>query len=1094
MRDKQIAKNQLINELGKPRQRFAKREKSETRHKQAEKTLNKREELYLHTYSQDKIKDLKPGDHLCCLYRTEEEHMSLFTPFLRQGLEQHEKVVYIVGTHTAKDILDYLRDDGVKVETYLASGQLSILDAHETYMQAGIFDPDRMITLLKTETERALAEGYSALRVTGEMSWALRGLPGSERLIEYEAKLNKFFPGSKCLAICQYDCTQFNPKLILDVITTHPIVVFGTEAYDNFYYMSPKDFLGSDRDEAMLQNWIQNLADRKHMEDAMRESGESFRHIFEQSPLGICIQSLDGNIVAFNKAMEAITGYSFKELKKMNLADLSENKEDKEALLKVIKRNGRVVDYQVRLKRKDGTPFDALLSISRINLGGVDFLHTICQDITERKQVEQALRVSEENYRQLTDSISDVFFEMDKDLRYTYWNKASEKLTGISAKDAIGKSLSELFPDTLYTRKAERAYLDVLRTQQPQTFISEYRLEGKDFFFDISAYPSKRGLSVFVKNITDRKQAEEDLREKEEFNFALFQHNPIQTIVVDRGGRVLKVNMAKRKSGDRLPNIGDVMYKDYAAKHEIDMHAELMECIRSNKAKSFSELKYGDKFLNILIAPFPQGAIITSLDITERKRAEEALRIKDKAIASSINAIAIADLEGNLTYVNLSFLKMWGFDDKKEVLGRPAVSFWETEDKARKVERAALIRGSWVGELGAKRKDGSTFIAQLSANLVSDEKGKPICKMASFMDISERKRAEEEKDKLLKTIETTKEAMNITTSEAIMIYTNDAMDELFGYKKGELIGKHVSVLNAGPSRKAKKTPEHITYEIKKKGVWEGEIHNKRKDGTEFICLAKIGALTDENGKIINYVSSQHNITDRKRAEEEIKNSQSQLRNLTAHLQSVREEERTLIAREMHDVLGQALTAMKMDLSWLDNRLPKDQRSLLEKTKAMSKLADATLQTVKKISTELRPELLDDLGLPAAIEWQAEEFQTRTGIKCEITVDPEDIILDKDRSTAIFRIFQETLTNVARHAKATKVKVSLKEKAGKIELKVRDNGKGITEEQVSNPKSFGLIGIKERAYYLGGKVVIKGLQDKGTTLTIRIPLPKKGKTK
>jgi len=196
---------------------------------------------------------------------------------------------------------------------------------------------------------------------------------------------------------------------------------------------------------------------------------------------------------------------------------------------------------------------------------------------------------------------------------------------------------------------------------------------------------------------------------------------------------------------------------------------------------------------------------------------------------------------------------------------------------------------------------------------------------------------------------------------------------------------------------------------------------------------------------------------------------------------------------MHDQLGQALTAMKMDLSWLDNRLPKDQKPLFAKIRSMSKLADATLRTVKRISTELRPGLLDDLGLTAAIEWQAQEFQTRTGIKCAITTDPEDIILDKDHSTAIFRIFQETLTNVARHAKATKVKVSLKEKAGKIELKVKDNGKGITEEQISNPKSFGLIGMRERALFLGGKVKIGGVQDKGTTIIATIPLPKKGKT-
>jgi len=424
MKHKGKTKDQLINELAKLRQQFAKSEKSETRHKQAEKTLNKREELYLHTYSHDKIKDLKPGDHLCCLYRTEEEHRSLFTPFLRQGLEQHEKVVYIVGTHTAKDVLDYLRDDGVKVETYLASGQLSILTARETYMRAGMFDPDRMITLLKAETERALAEGYSALRLTGEMSWALRGLSGSERLIEYEAKLNKVLPGSKCLAICQYDCAQFNPKLILDVIATHPIVVFGTEAYDNFYYMPPKDFLGPDRDEAMLQNWIKNLADRKQMEDALRESGESFQYIFEQSPLGICIESLDGKIVACNKIMEATTGYSFNELKKMNLADLYENKEDKEALLKVIKRNGRVADYQVRLKRKDGTPYDALFNISRINLGGVDFLHTICQDITERKQAEKALKDSERRYRGLYESSLDGIAFADLDGNFLECNQS----------------------------------------------------------------------------------------------------------------------------------------------------------------------------------------------------------------------------------------------------------------------------------------------------------------------------------------------------------------------------------------------------------------------------------------------------------------------------------------------------------------------------------------------------------------------------------------------------------------------------------------------------------------------------------------------
>ena len=228
-------------------------------------------------------------------------------------------------------------------------------------------------------------------------------------------------------------------------------------------------------------------------------------------------------------------------------------------------------------------------------------------------------------------------------------------------------------------------------------------------------------------------------------------------------------------------------------------------------------------------------------------------------------------------------------------------------------------------------------------------------------------------------------------------------------------------------------------------------------------------------------------TERKLVEIAIKKSEEQLRNLTTYLQRVGEIERTNIAREIHDELGQTLTVLKMDLSWLRKRLPEDQISVRERTDTMSQLINRTIQTVKKISTALRPGLLDDLGLAAAIEWQAEEFQQRTGIRCNITIEPKDITFDKDRNTAIFRILQETLTNVARHAEASEVKVSLKQRDGQIELKVRDNGKGITEEQIGNPKSFGLIGIRERVKIFGGNNMMKGIANKGTVMTVKIPL-------
>ena len=219
----------------------------------------------------------------------------------------------------------------------------------------------------------------------------------------------------------------------------------------------------------------------------------------------------------------------------------------------------------------------------------------------------------------------------------------------------------------------------------------------------------------------------------------------------------------------------------------------------------------------------------------------------------------------------------------------------------------------------------------------------------------------------------------------------------------------------------------------------------------------------------------------------MKTSHEQLRSLSAHLESVREEERTHIAREIHDELGQMLTALKIDLSWLTPRLPKEQELLLVKTKSMYQLIDMAIHTVQKISAELRPAVLDDLGLSAAIEWQAGEFEKVTEIRCEFSSNPEDIVLDQDRSTAIFRIFQEALTNVIRHANATKVKASLIEEAGKIVLRVRDNGEGIEKKQIINPKAFGLIGMRERARFWGGEVKITGTPGRGTTVAVSIPL-------
>lgn len=216
-----------------------------------------------------------------------------------------------------------------------------------------------------------------------------------------------------------------------------------------------------------------------------------------------------------------------------------------------------------------------------------------------------------------------------------------------------------------------------------------------------------------------------------------------------------------------------------------------------------------------------------------------------------------------------------------------------------------------------------------------------------------------------------------------------------------------------------------------------------------------------------------NITERKQVEKEVRESRDQLRTLSTHLETVREEERGRLAREIHDGMGQMLTALKMDVAWIRKRLGARQEDIDRKLESMSHLIGDTTGTVQRLSRELRPGLLDDLGLSSTIEWYAGDFEERTGIRCNLSLAAEEITVDRDRSTALYRIFQEIMTNVARHANADRVEISVLRENGRLMLTVSDNGTGITESQISSAESLGIIGMKERVYPWDGDIEITG---------------------
>ena len=208
------------------------------------------------------IARMQPGDHYCGIYRTDEDHRAIIADFVRDGVARHEKMFYLVNLQTVDQLRATLVAAGIAVDQLIESGQLLILTAREAYLRDGQFEPDTMIERLGEETETALAEGYTALRATGEMTWALAGEPGSERLVEYEARLNHFFPSSKCYGVCQYDRRRFDAEMLLDILFTHPKVLYGRQGFDNseMYYVPPDSFMEHDRQSATLDTWLKNLS------------------------------------------------------------------------------------------------------------------------------------------------------------------------------------------------------------------------------------------------------------------------------------------------------------------------------------------------------------------------------------------------------------------------------------------------------------------------------------------------------------------------------------------------------------------------------------------------------------------------------------------------------------------------------------------------------------------------------------------------------------------------------------------------------------------------------------------------------------------
>ncbi len=461
-------------------------------------------------------------------------------------------------------------------------------------------------------------------------------------------------------------------------------------------------------------------------------------------------------------------------------------------------------------------------------------------------------------------------------------------------------------------------------------------------------------------------------------------------------------------------------------------------------------------------------------------------------LENSLSAIVVVDAEGKIRYESPSMEAVLGYCSRDRI-GANGLELVHPDDMAIATETLmSLIQHpdqSALKEIRIRHADGSWRRFQVyGRNLLNNPAVRGI--VAVFIDITElrqREDAQREMEAWCSTlIENTKDGIDIV-QDGVCKFANKALAEITGYPNEEFVGMNMTDIVL---------PEYEEQTIKRfEGRLAGtmppsyiELKIRRKDG-EIRDLEASGTVIQYQGRpaIMGII---RDVTERKRVTEELRKSQEQLRNLSAHLEKMREEERKRISRMIHDDLGQMLAALKFDLYWVSGRIGENQELLRKKIESMLQLTDVLIERVRSISAELRPGLLDDLGLVPAIEWLANEFQNRTGIRCHLDLEKDDAVIDREHATVFFRILQEALTNVALHSSATAVKISFRYQDGKGVLEIRDNGRGITQEQIDDPRSFGLIGMQERATLWGGDFKISGVRGEGTTVLFTIPLVRK----
>jgi len=872
-------------------------------------------------------------------------------------------------------------------------------------------------------------------------------------------------------------------------------------------------------DDGKILAILRDITEREEILERLRTSEERFATSFRSSITAFSIIDNEGMILDANASYKKLLAIKDEVIGKtsMEAGILWHASEDtrlyhRDQIRQLMDEKGRIEHYELDITASDGEHKTVLLSIEPIRFQNVLHWFVSAINITRERQREEEIRSYNERFSMITSATRDAIWDHDFRLNKTWGNKKLYDIYGYDPDSDVVINF-ETYVEHLHPDDRDgivsRMYKSIeLKKEHVEEYFRFRMADGsyRNFldraFIQYDANGKATRIMGAMRDMTEEENAKTHLLKEKAISDSIINSLPGIFYLVNARFKFIRWNknfesitgytteeLGKMTPSDIVPSmyhesIKKIMEKSLQGEYQ---HIEVELLCKNGKLIPYffngQPIYYEDQHCVMGIG----------LDLSEQRRAqqkimESEIRYRD-LIEQASDGIIVVDPDGNYVEVNSSFCSLLGYT-KEELLSmnsRTIVPSLAAEvNLSKKIEEIQTEKESVINEVLLKKKDGTLIQAETHSKKLPDGN------LISFIrDLTERKKA----DRVIRESEERYRALVEKATEVLMLY--DIETRLFvnvSESAGKMFKKSTEELltcgfrEISPGKQHNQSSEKI-FEEKLKSALTGEKVNFEWDyidSSNHIIPCETWLVRLPGPRVLIRASI-HDISERKKYEKELKNSSEELRALYNSLQNVREEERQHIAREIHDELGQQLTGLKMDIYSVYRSLKTDDNHINKKMQETLGLIDQTMSSVRKIAMELRPSILDDLGLLPALEWQAEEFEKRSFIKVNFHSNISHLVVEPNIAIALFRIFQELLTNIGRHSEATHVNVRVYIEGSSLFLRVEDDGKGFDREAVEFKKTLGLTGIKERVNMIDGTYEVNTGKGKGTRVLVSVPV-------